>query len=166
MQPSKKKTFLTWSSLHVLSLQVFLLHVLSAPRFITPCFIIPCFITPLHVLPLHAIPYFIVCPKVLTGISLGRPCNTEWHNMAPNPKRRNIKKNKKSVKNKWPFNRLNCEPTSQRGVLYVPSRAKSSRCHGRVAGGVGHGPKSIMGKKSKTAHLHLTCALFTSLVTP
>ena len=34
------------------------------------------------------------------------------------------------------------------------------------AGGVGHGPKGIMGKKSKTAHLHLTFALFTSLVTP
>ena len=33
-------------------------------------------------------------------------------------------------------------------------------------GGVGHGPKGIMGKKSKTAHLHLTFALFTSLVTP
>ena len=36
----------------------------------------------------------------------------------------------------------------------------------RGAGGVGHGPKGIMGKKSKTAHLHLTFALFTSLVTP
>ena len=34
------------------------------------------------------------------------------------------------------------------------------------SGGVGHGPKGIMGKKSKTAHLHLTFALFTSLVTP
>ena len=33
-------------------------------------------------------------------------------------------------------------------------------------GGVGHGPKDIMGKKSKTGHLHLTFALFTSLVTP
>ena len=33
-------------------------------------------------------------------------------------------------------------------------------------GGVGHGPNGIMGKKSKTAHLHLTFALFTSLVTP
>ena len=33
-------------------------------------------------------------------------------------------------------------------------------------GGVGHGSKGIMGKKSKTAHLHLTFALFTSLVTP
>ena len=35
-----------------------------------------------------------------------------------------------------------------------------------VTGGVGHGPKGIMGKKSKTVHLHLTFALFTSLVTP
>ena len=35
-----------------------------------------------------------------------------------------------------------------------------------VPGGVGHGPKGIIGKKSKTAHLHLTFALFTSLVTP
>ena len=35
-----------------------------------------------------------------------------------------------------------------------------------LAGGVGHGPKGSMGKKSKTAHLHLTFALFTSLVTP
>ena len=35
-----------------------------------------------------------------------------------------------------------------------------------IPGGVGHGPKVIMGKKSKTAHLHLTFALFTSLVTP
>ena len=34
------------------------------------------------------------------------------------------------------------------------------------SGGVGHGPKGIIGKKSKTAHLHLTFALFTSLVTP
>ena len=33
-------------------------------------------------------------------------------------------------------------------------------------GGVGHGPKRFMGKKMKTAHLHLTFALFTSLVTP
>ena len=29
-------------------------------------------------------------------------------------------------------------------------------------GGVGHGPKRFMGKKMKTAHLHLTFALFTS----
>ena len=34
------------------------------------------------------------------------------------------------------------------------------------SGGVGHGAKGIMGKKSKTAHLHLTFASFTSLVTP
>ena len=33
-------------------------------------------------------------------------------------------------------------------------------------GGVGHGLKGTMGKKSKAAHLHLTFALFTSLVTP
>ena len=37
---------------------------------------------------------------------------------------------------------------------------------GTSPGGVGHGPKGIMGKKSKPAHLHLTFALFTSLVTP
>ena len=36
----------------------------------------------------------------------------------------------------------------------------------RKPGGVGHGPKRFMGKKMKTAHLHLTFALFTSLVTP
>ena len=42
---------------------------------------------------------------------------TEWPNIAPNPKRRNIKKYKKSVKNKWLCNRLNCEPTSQRGIF-------------------------------------------------
>ena len=36
----------------------------------------------------------------------------------------------------------------------------------KAPGGVGHGPKGIMGKKPKTAHLHLTFALFTSLVTP
>ena len=35
-----------------------------------------------------------------------------------------------------------------------------------VPGGVGHGPRGIMGKKSKTAYLHLTFPLFTSLVTP
>ena len=35
-----------------------------------------------------------------------------------------------------------------------------------ASGGVGHGLKGTMGKKSKTAHLHLTFALFTSLVTP
>ena len=38
--------------------------------------------------------------------------------------------------------------------------------HWPAPGGVGHGPKGIMGKKSKTAYLLLTFALFTSLVTP
>ena len=68
----------------------------------TPCFITAGFITAgfllhvlsLHILSIHVLPFHI----------------------AQNPKRRKIKKNKKSVKNKWLLNRLNCEPTSQRGI--------------------------------------------------
>ena len=50
-------------------------------------------------------------------------------------------------------------------VTLGPARLQVSFVlHHSTSGGVGHGPKGIMGKKSKTAHLHLTFALFTSLV--
>ena len=73
------------------------------------------------------------------GDFFGRPNNiewwndgmTEWRNIAPNPKRRNIKKYKKCVKNKRLCNRLNGEPTSQRGMRRCMHRRASSRCQGR-----------------------------------
>ena len=56
---------------------------------------------------------------------------------------------------------LTCSNCSE--IIVDPSKSKSLRVY--RAGDVGHGPKGIMGKKSKTVHLHLTVALFTFLVT-
>ena len=86
--------------------------------------------------------FFVTLPYFMLhryGDFFGRPYNmewwndemTEWRNIAPNTKRRNIKKCKKSVKNKWLCNRFNCEPTSQRWMRRCMHRRASSRCQGR-----------------------------------
>ena len=61
---------------------------------------------------------------------------------------------------------LNCLLNQRRSISSNQSFSYPLSFQGASSGGVGHGPKGIMEKKSNTAHLHLTFALFKSLVTP
>ena len=62
-------------------------------------------------------------------------------------------KNYKSVE--YPWQRLRSLTSTFLG--FGNSKYRPFRLSNRP-GGVGHGPKGIMGKKSKTVHLHLTLA--------
>ena len=88
--------------------------------------------------------------------------------LLPSPTRENCRFCSKTKLQRSFFSSPNAATTAIDRMTWLAciSHYVRGHVHKTGPGGFGHGPKGIMGKKSKTGHLHLTFALFTSLVTP